>query len=168
MVMGLDNAGKTSIILSLTKKANLLDFCSIKPTQGLDIINIDDDPYMKFNVWDFGGQEAYRSDYFGKLDEYLVDVDRLIYVIDTQDAERFELALNYLADLIKAIQNSEKKVDFSIFLHKCDPSLDLEIAFHNRIQVELIDKIKKLIPSHFKSKIFKTSVYTVFKKKIVE
>lgn len=166
--MGLDNAGKTSIILSLTKKANLLDFCSIKPTQGLNIVNIDDNPYMKFNVWDFGGQEAYREDYFKKLEQHLIDVDRFIYVIDAQDTERYDLALKYLTDLVKAIQSYQKKVDFSIFIHKCDPSLDLETAFHNHIQIGLIDKIKKTIPSNFNSKIFKTSVYTVFKKKIVE
>jgi len=168
IVMGLDNAGKTSIILSLTKKANLLDFCSIKPTQGLNIVNIDDDPYMKFNIWDFGGQEGYRGDYFKKMDDYLVDVERFIYVIDTQDPERYELALQYLTDLIQTLKNSQKKLELSIFLHKCDPSFDLENTFHNRIQVKLIDIIRKIIPSQFKFKIFKTSVYTVFKKKIVE
>ena len=123
---------------------------------------------MKFNIWDFGGQEAYRNDYLTKLDEYLIDVDRLIYVIDAQDAERYELALKYFADLIKTMKNQKKQCDFSIFIHKCDPYFDMDHSFHTRIQNELINKIKKLISSNIKYKIFKTSVYTVFKKKLVQ
>lgn len=166
--MGLDNAGKTSIIISLTKKANLLSFCNIKPTQGLDIVNINDDPYMKFNIWDFGGQETFRKEYLEKFDDYFIDVDRFIYVIDAQDDARYELALTFLMNIIKELQDRRIKLDFSIYIHKCDPTLDMEIAFHNRIQHDLIDKINKIIPSSFKCKIFKTSVYTVFKKNIVK
>ncbi|NVM55719.1 MAG: GTP-binding protein [Candidatus Helarchaeota archaeon] len=168
LIMGLDNAGKTSIILSLTKKANLLSFCSLNPTAGLNIVNIDDDPNMKFNIWDFGGQKAYRDEYLQKLDEYITEADRMIYVIDAQDNERYELALTYLKNIIKILQNQRQKLDFSVFLHKCDPNLDMEISFHNRVKHELIDKIKKLMPSGIKYKIFKTSVYTVFKKKLVD
>ncbi|NVM30732.1 MAG: 50S ribosome-binding GTPase [Candidatus Helarchaeota archaeon] len=170
LIMGLDNAGKTSIILSLTKKANLLSFCSVTPTQGLNIVNIDENPHMKFNIWDFGGQQAFREEYIQKLAEgkYLQGVDRMIFVIDAQDPERYDLALRYLEKILKILQDLQQKLDFSIFIHKCDPSLDMEHSFHNRIKYELINKIKKTIPSGFKYKIFKTSVYTVFKKKLVE
>ena len=37
LIMGLDNSGKTSILISLSKDSNILSYCSIKPTIGCDI-----------------------------------------------------------------------------------------------------------------------------------
>ena len=57
--IGLDNGGKTSIVLSL-KGLNLMSLKSSNPTRGIETsnLNINDE---KFNIWDFGGQEQYRN-----------------------------------------------------------------------------------------------------------
>ncbi|MHA1130339.1 MAG: ADP-ribosylation factor-like protein [Candidatus Helarchaeota archaeon] len=54
VIMGLDNSGKTSIVLSLSKDTNLLSYFSLKPTQGINISTLEENG-LRFVIWDFGG-----------------------------------------------------------------------------------------------------------------
>jgi len=164
--MGLDNSGKTSIILSLTKDTNLLSYYSLKPTSGLEIVNIEEGD-SKYNIWELGGQEQYRQQYLMDMEKYLHEADRFIFVIDVQDSPRFDEALDYLRS---AIQNFPKNIhltDFSIFLHKYDPNLELQSFFSKSVVADLIASIHKMIPSKLNYKLYKTSIYTVFKKDLI-
>jgi len=165
VLIGLDNSGKTSILLSLTKNTNLLSYYSLKPTAGLSIVNYNDDSGATFNIWDFGGQERYRKDYSQKLDEYL-GADKIIYVIDIQDTQRYDLALSYLKEVVEATQWKNKRNEFSIFLHKFDPGLEQQENFTDEsIQRNLLDKIQEIFPPDYHFDVFKTTIYTVFQKK---
>ncbi|HUX98915.1 MAG TPA: ADP-ribosylation factor-like protein [Candidatus Deferrimicrobium sp.] len=166
LLMGLDNSGKTSIILSLTKNTNLLSFVTLSPTKGLNIVNIDE-YNSNFNIWELGGQEQYRKEYLQDLEKYIHDPERIIFVIDSQDAERYEIALDYLRDILEALKQMHKKFEFYIYLHKYDPNLEIQSTFIRRVKEKLIAKLKKVIPSDFNYKIYKTSIYTVFKREIV-
>ncbi|NVM55230.1 MAG: GTP-binding protein [Candidatus Helarchaeota archaeon] len=164
LLIGLDNAGKTSLLLSLQKNTNLLSYYSLKPTQGLNIVNFPDRDTL-FNIWDFGGQEQFRKDYLQHLDEYLTEVDKLIFVIDVQDTERYEIALQYLVRIIESLKRIESNIDLSIFLHKFDPGLEKLPHFTDKnIALNIVNKIKKIVPPNFHYKMFKTSIYTVFQK----
>jgi small GTP-binding protein len=164
ILIGLDNSGKTSILLSLTRNSNLLSYYSLKPTTGLNIVNYNDSDAI-FNIWDFGGQEQYRKEYLKKLDQYL-DADKIIFVIDIQDTDRYELALSYLAEVVKALLQKNLRIEFSLFLHKFDPGLERQINFSDeRIQLNLISKIQKFFPADYPFDVFKTTIYTVFQKK---
>ena len=55
LVLGLDNAGKTTILKKLSEE----DIESIMPTQGFNIKSLSHDGF-KLNVWDIGGQKAIR------------------------------------------------------------------------------------------------------------
>lgn len=55
LVLGLDNAGKTTILKSLANE----DISTITPTEGFNIKNLTHDKF-KLNVWDIGGQRALR------------------------------------------------------------------------------------------------------------
>ncbi len=165
IIMGLDNSGKTSILLSLQRNTNLLSFYSLNPTRGLDIVKFMNQG-ANFNIWDFGGQEQYHNTYFERLDEYLTGIDKFIFVIDIQDVDRYDLALQYLKKIIIAIEKKEINVEISIFLHKFDPDLENEPEFTDeQLKVNLISKIQKIIPSKFSYGIFKTTIYTVFQKR---
>lgn len=166
--MGLDNSGKTSIILSLMKETNLLSYYSLKPTQGVNIVNIGDQG-ASYNIWDFGGQEQFRAAYLRDFDKYTTDVDRVIYVIDVQDEKRYDLALQYLESIIKELNSKAKakQIEFSVYLHKFDPQFEMRSSFHKKVDAELISKIKKIIPSYFNCKIYKTTIYTIFKRNLV-
>ena len=164
LVMGLDGSGKTSIILSLQQKTNLMSFFSLKPTQGLEIVKLKADE-KTFAMFDFGGQDKFREYYLENFDKYIQEVDKLIYVIDVQDVERYELAIKYLESIIEALKNENIIVNLSIFLHKFDPNLEKLDQFSNEnISKNIINKIEGIIPKDFKYNIYRTTIYTVFEK----
>ncbi|NHI94052.1 MAG: GTP-binding protein [Candidatus Lokiarchaeota archaeon] len=167
LIMGLDNCGKTSIILSLKKNTNLLSFFALKPTQGLTVENFEVDERI-YNIWDFGGQEKYRNDYIEKWERYSKDIDKIIYVIDVQDKDRYDLSLQYLEHIISLLKKGNGRPEFSIFIHKLDPNIrDLDEYSHKMLSSNLIEKIKRIIPPNLKFQIFETTIFTVFQKTLI-
>jgi len=171
LFIGLDNGGKTSIIQSLKGRKNLPSFCSVNPTKGR---NIEDFRAFdsEFNIWDLGGQEMYREKYLKDFDEYIHKCNKLIYVIDVQDTKRYDLALDYFKRVINLITNNDnlKNIELSIFLHKCDPDLaESRPDISKEIINDLKEKVKKIIDDRdLFYQIFKTSIYAIFEKIIVD
>lgn len=159
LILGLKSSGKTSIVLSLQKKINLLNFINLKPTRGINKIEFEEGN-TKFYIWDFGGQESYRKEYIERMDRYFNESKKFIYVIDIQEQNLYDSSLEFLEDIILILKNKELSMNISIFLHKYDPDLEIE----EEIPINLVKKIEALIPKEFKYKIFKTSIYTVFRK----
>ena len=56
LVLGLDNAGKTTILRGLSNE----DISKITPTHGFNIKNLVHEDF-KLNVWDVGGQKRLRE-----------------------------------------------------------------------------------------------------------
>jgi small GTP-binding protein len=163
LLLGLDNAGKSSIYLMLSKNANLLSYCSLHPTQGLDIKTLDD-AGDSYSIWDFGGQAEYRAQYLEKMQEHLTGVDKIIYVIDVQDVSRYGESLAYLQDITNYIKQEKQNFVFSIFLHKFDKNLDGNAQFRDEaIKENLVDKIDEILGDVY-HEIFKTTIFTLFQK----
>lgn len=95
LVLGLDNAGKTTIV----KKLNGEDIHTISPTLGFNIMTFYYTKY-KLNVWDIGGQKALRS-YWRN---YFEQTDGLIWVVDSADRQRLE---DCRAELHKLLQEEK-------------------------------------------------------------
>ncbi|MHA1265984.1 MAG: ADP-ribosylation factor-like protein [Candidatus Helarchaeota archaeon] len=169
VIMGLENSGKTSILLSLQQKVNLLTYYSLKPTPGVDIVTIDKND-IRFVIWECGGQEQYRKEYLQNLEKYVQQSKKFIYVIDVQDIDRYEAALKYFSDIIRLMKKEDiKNMQLSIFLHKFDPGLEKDPRFsYKKISTRLINKISNIIPPDINYYIFKTTIYTVFEKKLLE
>ena len=164
VLLGLDNSGKTSIVKCLKGVKNLASFNTPKPTRGhkIDKFNMYG---TNFSIWDFGGQSTYRDELFVNFKNNIKETDKIIFVIDIQDQERYETALEYLTRLISLIQKHQIIVELSIFLHKYDSDLERITEEINEETIErLINKIKDIVPPDFRNKIFKTSIYTVFQK----
>nr|QXF29045.1 Arl3a [Gefionella okellyi] len=81
LMLGLDNAGKTTILKQLSNE----DITHIMPTQGFNIKSLLHEG-LKLNVWDIGGQKAIRP-YWRN---YFEHTDALIYVIDSADRRRLD------------------------------------------------------------------------------
>jgi small GTP-binding protein len=64
LVLGLDNAGKTTILKALSNE----DIAQITPTHGFNIKNLQHEGF-KLNVWDVGGQEVTNSFVIFRLSE---------------------------------------------------------------------------------------------------
>merc|ERR1712188_308113 len=92
LMLGLDNAGKTSILKRLSDE----DITHIMPTQGFNIKSLLHEGF-KLNVWDIGGQKTIRP--YWK--NYFENTDALIYVVDSSDRRRVEEAAQELAELLE-------------------------------------------------------------------
>lgn len=79
LVLGLDNAGKTTILKSLSDE----DITTITPTQGFNIKSLSRDGF-NLRIWDIGGQKSIRPYWRNYFDA----TDSLIYVIDSADRKR--------------------------------------------------------------------------------
>lgn len=164
LLMGLDKGGKTSIVLCLKGIRNIASFTLLNPT-----IRIKRENFRSYgselNIWDFGGQEQFRNDYISNFNKYVLGTDKIIFVIDIQDTERYSLALNYLMEIVKKVQEQKSNIDLSIFCHKYDPDLETTNKnFDERKADAFIEEIKYKMPANFQYEILKTSIYTVFQK----
>ena len=169
VLMGLDNSGKSSIILCLMGVKNLHAFSKLKPTINRHIWPKFDMADTEFTIWDFGGQEQYREEYLANFEENFKQTDKFIFVIDVQDIERYDIALDYLNHIIQLFHKNEFKVDFSIFLHKYDPDLhDFMPEFSEDNINVLISKIDKVIDKNLDYNLFKTTIFTTFRKLKIE
>ena len=78
---GIDNAGKTSIILSLQNKFSFLS--SVRPTFGLNRTT----PFKEIKclgldlvTWDLGGQRKFREEYFKQKTRIFSNITVMYYV----------------------------------------------------------------------------------------
>lgn len=109
LVLGLDNAGKTTILKTLSEE----DITHIMPTQGFNIKSLIHDGF-KLNVWDIGGQKTIRP-YWSN---YFESSDCLIYVIDSSDRRRLQESGQELNELL--LEDKLANVPLLIFANKQD------------------------------------------------
>ena len=163
LIMGLDNSGKTSIVLCLRGVKDLSSFSSLKPTRGFKIKKFQA-LGSEYSIWDFGGQEQFREGYLNDFQNHIKKSNKFIYVLDIQDQDRFDISLDYLDKIVILLKKHKVNIDFSIFLHKYDSDLEFTKEFSDKLVPDLIRNIKELIPNDFTYQIYKTSIYTVFQK----
>ncbi len=129
VLAGLNNAGKTSIILTMkrvadkvSKEDRLKEIEELRPTKGVERqkIVLQGQPMTLF---DMGGQKKYRDRYLETPERYLDGTDLFIFVVDTQDQERFTEATKYFENLAKEIYKLELDPTFAVFFHKIDDDL---------------------------------------------
>ena len=123
LLTGLDNAGKTSILVALDEQEGYLDkIMSLTPTIKVDHIEI---PFLgkKVIFWDLGGQEKYRKIYDEKKELYFADTSLLLYIIDIQDSSRFETSLQYLDTILEYFIQNYDMIPIVISFHKSDPEI---------------------------------------------
>lgn len=168
LILGLNNSGKTSLVFSLMGKNLMSLHDELNPTKGLDrkSLKINGDSYI---VLDFGGQEIYRKNHLDNFVNYLSGTDKIIFLIDIQDNESYPVALNYLKEIVKIINNNSIDLKFSILLHKYDPKIEKnmqskgeKVNFKNDIK-ELISRIKEIFIPNLEFEIKKSTIFTVFR-----
>ena len=112
LLLGLDNAGKTTILKSLASE----DISTITPTQGFNIKSVQTSGF-RLNVWDIGGQRKIRPYWRNYFD----NTDVLIYVIDSSDVKRFEeteqeLQVTFIEETKKSIARKKEKAQMTVML----------------------------------------------------
>ncbi len=165
VLLGLDNSGKTSILNCLKGIKAISAFNSPMPTKGLDVEHFQA-LNSEYSIWDLGGQKAYLDEYFNDFKKYVKGTNKFIYVIDIQDVNRYDLALEYMIKVINSIE-IQNGIDFSIFLHKFDPDLVFDSNLNENVIDDFIRKIRGTIPPKFNYSLYRTSIYAIFEKSTV-
>ena len=153
---GLDDAGKTSIILSLKREFSKIAVLS--PTRGAQR-RIFDFLGKEISEWDLGGQTAYRISYLKNPNKYFDGTEIAIYVVDIQNKPRMPEAISYFKDVIKQFRKLEIEPPVYLFLHKYDPALRRSAANEmSNIVIDLKEQFRKA--TDYKNILFyETSIY---------
>ena len=133
LILGLDNAGKTSILQRLTKKEATVT----APTVGLNVEEIE---YRgtKIVVWDVGGAATLLWKH------YYQDTDAIIFVIDSADMERIPEVKEELNKVIE--EQTIVEVPLLIYGNKQDMEKSMkDNALSAAIEFEAIKKKHKLV-----------------------
>jgi len=109
LVLGLDAAGKTTILYSL----KLNEIINTIPTIGFNVEQVEFGR-LKMTMWDVGGQDKIRN----LWKHYYSNADALIYVVDSADVDRMNLAADELHQVLSA--DELKNTVVLIFANKQD------------------------------------------------
>ena len=160
LVAGLDNAGKTATLSKFGGRLGISDTIATHPTRGVVRMKFGSSNLNLF-IWDLGGQVEYRERYLTNPEQYFIQLDLLLYVIDVQNPERFDESLEYLEKILDSIIMLEEKPYILIFIHKFDPDIKSDPKI--RLNVELLkDNLNDLLKSKdFDIEIYLTSIYSM-------
>jgi ArsR family transcriptional regulator len=177
LLMGLNNSGKTSILLSFLGKKNLVSYMShnLKATNGMKHMSeilvdlkLESKIQPECVYFEYGGQVVFREEFKKDPISKLRGFDKIIYVIDIQDDKRYEESINYLKEIVPSLETISSSYEMEIFLHKFDPDIDVDKKYSQHIINEkVIGPIKQIIPVGFKNTVYKTTIYTVFRKSLM-
>ena len=95
LILGLDNAGKTTILYKLQNEAEDEEVMTI-PTIGFNVETLQY-KNIKFQVWDLGGQTSIRP--YWRC--YYPNTDAIIFVVDSADRERLAVARQELQAMLE-------------------------------------------------------------------
>ncbi|MCE7742986.1 MAG: hypothetical protein GOP50_11075 [Candidatus Heimdallarchaeota archaeon] len=161
IMVGIDNAGKTSLSIALKHRGALSQLFqklyALTPTRGLlrskiEVFGLD------VHMHELGGQSIYREDYLSNPQQYFVGTDIIIFVIDVQAIDRFEESFEYLKQITNVTNSLQLKVPWKIFFHKSDPEYEIDDK-SAEVFSSIIDYMSKNCP-HFDPArdFFRTSV----------
>ncbi|CCH58991.1 hypothetical protein TBLA_0B01480 [Henningerozyma blattae CBS 6284] len=139
LMLGLDNAGKTTILYKL--KLNTVKAAA--PTVGFNVETV---TYknVKFNMWDVGGQERLRP----LWRHYFPATTALIFVIDAHDKKRLTEAKEELYSIIS--EKEMEKVVLLVWANKQDLKGAMspkEVSNFLQLKQNLKDQLWKVVGS---------------------
>lgn len=109
ILLGLDAAGKTTILYQMNLGENIVTL----PTVGFNVETVQY-KNVNFTVWDVGGQDRIRS----LWKHYYQNTDALIWVVDSCDHERMEMACEELHKVLSDDLLQDAKV--LVYANKMD------------------------------------------------
>ncbi len=163
LMIGLDNGGKTSILAVLQDKYSIIK--SLMPTRGVKRERLDFFGYPILS-WDLGGQVQYREKlYFNKPELFFTEADIILYVVDTQETERFTESANYFRQVLKALKQLNESPPILIVLSKSDQDVRTSLEWQNNIST--IKSKFNHIAGEFEKMPISYSDTTIFQKETI-
>jgi hypothetical protein len=117
LFIGLDNSGKTSIIMC--NKQDMACLGLVNPTFLVERTTFQ---YLDYDLiqHDMGGQKQYLVNYFKEPGQYFDQADACIFVADIQDADRVNDTLTYFKDVLGQFDALGIKPNVHVLLHKAE------------------------------------------------
>lgn len=145
LMIGLDNGGKTSILAVLQDKFSIIK--SLLPTRGVKREKLDFFGYPILS-WDLGGQVQYREKlYFNRPELFFTEADLILYVIDTQDSDRFAETANYFRQVLKVLKDLNEFPPILIVLSKSDQDIRTSLEWQNNVTA-IKNKFNSIVREH--------------------
>ncbi len=157
LMCGLDDAGKSSFLLSVDRKYSKL--IGLKPTLGAEVSSIEAFGSSIF-LWDLGGQLSSREKYINKAHIYLFDTDLLFFFIDIKNPERFEESIEYLQTLKLNLNQFKQDPPIVYIFSKGDSDILESEEIQNNIKF-LTSKLNEIIPTK-EPEIYVTSIFSIY------
>jgi GTPase SAR1 family protein len=165
LMIGLDNGGKSSILAVVQDKFSIIK--DLLPTRGVKREKLDFFGYPILS-WDLGGQVVYRENmYFKKPGLFFSEADLIIYVIDSQDPDRFTESANYFEQILKIMEEIEEHPPFLVVLNKSDQDVRKTLQWQKNV-ASIKNKFDNIIKDYTK-KGFSIDYYdtTIFQKETI-
>jgi small GTP-binding protein len=163
LMIGLDNGGKTSILAVLQDRFSIIK--SLLPTRGVKREKLDFFGYPILS-WDLGGQVQYREKlYFNRPELFFTEADLVLYVIDTQDSDRFAEAANYFRQVLKVLNDLNEFPPILVVLSKSDQDIRTSLEWQNNIST-IKNKFNNIVREQVKTSI-KYSDTTIYQKETI-
>lgn len=109
LILGLDNAGKTTILYKL----QMGEVVTTVPTIGFNVETVQY-KNLRFQVWDLGGQTSIRP--YWRC--YYQNTNAIIYVVDSADPERMGISKQELVTMLE--EEELKDAALVVFANKQD------------------------------------------------
>ncbi len=176
LMIGLDAAGKTSILAVVQDKFSIIK--SLLPTRGVRREKLDFFGYPIVS-WDLGGQVVYREKlYFNRPELFFTDADILLYVIDSQDLERLAESANYFREVLKVLEKLGEQPKILIILSKSDPDIRKTLQWQKNVESirnkydKIADEFKQFTVDYCDTSIFQREtimqMFSIALKKVSE
>ncbi|XP_008426657.1 ADP-ribosylation factor-like 10 [Poecilia reticulata] len=136
LVLGLDGAGKSSMLQGLTPGESAAKRGRCRPTRGFNFMSLDA-PSCQLDFLEIGGGEDLRR-YWG---DYLRRTHILVYVVDSSDRSRLPLAKAELHRLLRV----EPQLPVVVLGNKQDKLNALSVAeLHEALSLDVVTDDRKL------------------------
>jgi small GTP-binding protein len=154
--VGVQNAGKTTLINILSKKYSLIS--NLTPTKS---IQQETTEIFGVNIisWDIPGQVQLRET--ALKGPMLDDASILVFVVDVQDTEQIDPAMEYFDKILRKIElepeASQERPYIIVFIHKMDPDIQRNVKILKNVRK--IQTAVKKIAIGFEVDFFVTSMF---------
>ena len=163
LMIGLDNGGKTSILAVLQDKFSIIK--SLLPTRGVKREKLDFFGYPILS-WDLGGQVQYREKlYFNRPELFFTEADLVLYVIDTQDSDRYAEAANYFREVLNVLRDLNEFPPILVVLSKSDQDVRTSFEWQNNVAA-IKNKFNSIVKEH-ENTIIKYSDTTIYQRETI-
>ncbi len=153
--LGIDNAGKSSILNIIEEKYSLVS----NPAPTTRIERHDEFSIFGFDLisWDIPGQSVLREDYVLNMDRTLEETALIIYVVDIQDTSRIDESIEFFNQIITKLKKDKVFPHIFVFLHKIDP--DIKTSGEIVQNIEHVKDDFSNVSTDFKIEFSKTTIY---------